>query len=309
MLGLGYSFTSQSVMPRAGGPISLIGSHSLGPNVSLTRASEGSYFASNGQLTVAAANEPRFDYDPKSQAYRGLLVEAAATNQVPYSVPTVATWDEAGAGAITDELQSVYGISSALRLSSGGYNYDRMLSPSFSLPAGLMTIWAYVQIGPSGSVRVDVDGVVTGNRTSVRYDIAGDTLFSTSSGFGGVPVFKTENLFADWWRIEMTFDNTSGAEVATLAIGPYSITSGDWVDCALVQLETGGGYSSAIQTPATEVTRNADTLTIIGLSGLHDLSIIYDDNSVGTMTSVDLTGGYAPILARPRIKSMVATAI
>ena len=52
----------------------------LDPRITFTRASTATYFDATGTLQTAAANTPRFDYDPVAHAPRGLLIEEARTN-------------------------------------------------------------------------------------------------------------------------------------------------------------------------------------------------------------------------------------
>jgi len=52
----------------------------LPPNVSCTRASVASYFDATGTLQTAAANQPRWDYDPVTHVLNGLLIEGPRTN-------------------------------------------------------------------------------------------------------------------------------------------------------------------------------------------------------------------------------------
>ena len=52
----------------------------LPPNVTVTRASVGTYFDASGTIQTAPANTPRWDYDPVTHALRGLLIEEARTN-------------------------------------------------------------------------------------------------------------------------------------------------------------------------------------------------------------------------------------
>ena len=43
------------------------------------------YYNSSGVLSYAAANTPRFDYDPVTLAAKGLLIEETRTNVLKYS--------------------------------------------------------------------------------------------------------------------------------------------------------------------------------------------------------------------------------
>ncbi len=49
------------------------------------RNSIGTYFDSTGTLRTAAANAPRFDYDPVTHAAKGILIEEQRTNEIRYS--------------------------------------------------------------------------------------------------------------------------------------------------------------------------------------------------------------------------------
>lgn len=55
---------------------------SLPAGISFSRASGATYFDKTGTLQVAAANVPRFDYDPVGHAPLGLLIEPQSTNFV-----------------------------------------------------------------------------------------------------------------------------------------------------------------------------------------------------------------------------------
>lgn len=57
-------------------------SGTLDSRITFTRTGTSSYFNSSGILTSAAANVPRFDYDPITKAIKGLLIEEAKTNYI-----------------------------------------------------------------------------------------------------------------------------------------------------------------------------------------------------------------------------------
>lgn len=62
---------------------SIVSNGVLAPYVTFTRADASScatYFDSAGVMQIAAANEPRIDYNPSTLALRGLLIEEARTN-------------------------------------------------------------------------------------------------------------------------------------------------------------------------------------------------------------------------------------
>ena len=306
MLGVGFDLVSPVVHSRQNDPIPLIGQNYVGPHVSLTRSSAGTYYDMNGQLSVASANEARFDYHPGSLQYRGLLVEAGASNLIPQALPSQVSWSEGGSGSLVQQPVSFGGFSSALRMESGGNSYDRMTSPVVTLPNGQIVVSALIHVGDSNALRFDADSTVGGHRASVRYDFTTQTVLASFGDFGPVPVFSAEPLSGRWWRVAMQFENTLGTQAVQLAIGPFSTTLGDWLECAFAQIETGTGHSSEIVSSGTVVDRAEDILTVVGLTGLHDLVVIYDDASVETFLDVDLTGGYRPAFSQSRIAKMRA---
>lgn len=54
----------------------------LDPRATLSRASGGTRFNSAGTLETIGSNLPRFDYDPSTLAFRGVLVEEQRTNYI-----------------------------------------------------------------------------------------------------------------------------------------------------------------------------------------------------------------------------------
>lgn len=62
-------------------------------DVTFSRASTATYFDRNGVLQVAAADTPRFDFDPATGKPLGLLIEEARTNNMLYSEEhTASSW-------------------------------------------------------------------------------------------------------------------------------------------------------------------------------------------------------------------------
>lgn len=65
---------------RASLDLNFEGSNRLDPRISFTRASIGTYVDSSGIIQAAAADEPRFNYDPVTGESLGLLLEKSAIN-------------------------------------------------------------------------------------------------------------------------------------------------------------------------------------------------------------------------------------
>lgn len=54
----------------------------IGPAITFSRGSVGTYFDQTGTLQTASSGVPRFDHDPVTRTSRGLLIEEARTNLV-----------------------------------------------------------------------------------------------------------------------------------------------------------------------------------------------------------------------------------
>ena len=69
----------------------------LDPRITFTRASIGTYFDVTGTLQTAAANAPRWDYNPSTHVLNGLLIEEARTNIVLFSADaSTVQWTKGG---------------------------------------------------------------------------------------------------------------------------------------------------------------------------------------------------------------------
>lgn len=112
MRGLGRSFALRRAVGTPHPSMSYSAtSLALPPGFTHTRASKATYFDSTGTLQEAANDVPRFDYDPVTLAFRGLLIEDAKTNYItnpraegavagtPGTLPT--NWSQYAGGGLT----------------------------------------------------------------------------------------------------------------------------------------------------------------------------------------------------------------
>ena len=116
----------------------------IGPLVTFTRASSGTFVDSAGLITTATTNEPRFDHNPTTGESLGLWVEEARTNLVLNSgtlltqsvtVTAVAhTLHFTGTGTIT-----LTGVSTAGPLVGTGTGESNRVSLTFTPTAGSLT--------------------------------------------------------------------------------------------------------------------------------------------------------------------------
>ena len=239
---------------------------------SFTRSGDNAwYFNSAGTLTQATANVPRFDYDPSTLAFHGLLMEGARTNSAPKNSDlsgfaagtpgTVdATWQiSTSANGITRQIVGTG--------TSDGIEYVRLrlsgtASASFGIvvsgmqPAAITASATQVWTS-SVFARLHAGSVTTGGIAHrIRWGLANGNLVAFT---GTTTALTTASLRTQRWRYTDTAPATTergqGYFVVIIANGEVVDMT---IDVGLWQFEIGSFASSPIKTTGTAVTRNAD---------------------------------------------------
>ena len=95
-------------------------SKTLDPHISFGRNSIGTYVNDSGLIKTAAANEPRFDYDPNTNNCLGLLIEQESTNLCFYGT-TIQNFTARNSATLTANAATAPdGTTTATRLQSSG---------------------------------------------------------------------------------------------------------------------------------------------------------------------------------------------
>ncbi len=192
-----------------------------------TRASDARFFGSNGLLQVASSNVARIQHDPVTRQPLGLLVEAAATNELLWARNlTQPAWTK---------------TSATVALTATGIDGAANSASRFTAAAANARVTATHAIGGSRVFSVFLRRV-TGTG-AVR--LTNDAFVSSS----------TVTLTSAWQRFEIA---TSGAGTT---VGIQLDTSGDIIEVDFAQLETGATASSPILTAGTSATRSGETIT------------------------------------------------
>ena len=222
--------------------------------------------------TAQAYYGPRFDYDPVTLAPKGLLIEEQRTNLLTYSTAYGGTWNSNAQDTITqNSTASPDGTVSATKvaLTGSGATNNRYLAgvtitanatytASLYLKAGAGAgFQAVIVFGTSGSYRAWLNtatGAVTGGALSGTY--TNGSMSATSVGNG-------------WWRVALTVttatDTTLTIETDQSSVsGGYNSAVGDYFYIWGAQLEAGAFATSYIPTVASQVTRAADSASMIG---------------------------------------------
>jgi hypothetical protein len=219
---------------NAGGIAFDFRSGALDPRITFTRASAGWFFNSAGNLTEAATNEPRFDYDPATLQARGLLIEGSSSNIALHSRDfTQAAWSKTNITAALD-VTGITGVAnSASRLTATAGNGTALQTITSASALHVSSFFAR-RITGTGTVEITQDNGVT---------------------------WTAITIIAAWQRF-----NVPAATVTNPVIGFRLGTNGDVIAVDVAQCEVRPSPSSPIITTSAAVTRANEPASITTLS-------------------------------------------
>jgi hypothetical protein len=201
----------------------------LPAGITLTRAgATGTYFGTDGLLKTAAADVPRFDYDPATGKYRGLLIECATTNQFTWSRDgTNAAWNKSASMAAALTAAGIDGVgNTATRLTANAAN-QRISRAAAS--AGVVSVYLRRVTG-AGAIR------------------------TTNDNFATTPDIAAQ-LTTSWKRFTVAMDGVG------TTFGIQIDTSGDVIEMDFAQYEIGlTAPTMPVYTAGATATRNADVV-------------------------------------------------
>jgi hypothetical protein len=259
---------------------------SNGPTyASVTRqGATGTYVNSAGTLVEAAANVSRYHYN-SAGTFLGLYIEKPKTNLMPggKNVGLVPPWTIMGAGVTvsTGFATGPTGVAStATRLVVTAGNAGSGIRYAITSGAtGLLRNTVYGRSRSGSAVKINMrhpaNGYteVTFNTTWTRVDLIGENE-------GGI-----------WFNNDFT---TVDANAIDVELFGTDVTPG------------GADYDSIQLVPGTRVNESA-TFTV-GLSGAHDLVVVFDNDATQVIRNVSFTNGAwtlnAPGLERPLVKTL-----
>ncbi len=206
----------------------------LDPRVTFTRASAAWYFNSAGNLTQAATNQPRFDYDPATLQARGLLIEGSSSNIALHSRDfTQAAWSKTNITAALNVTGIDGAANSASRLTATAGNGTALQTITSASATHVSSFFAR-RITGTGTVEITQDNGAS---------------------------WTAITLTAAWQRF-----NVPAATVANPVIGFRLGTNGDVIAVDVAQCEVRPAPSSPIITTSAAVTRANEPASITTLS-------------------------------------------
>jgi len=212
--------------------------------------------------TSTAYYGPRFDYDPVTLAPKGLLIEEQRTNLVTYSEQfDNAAWTKQTCVVVANALAAPDGTITGDKLvSNSGVSGNLFRSTTLTASSYTQTVyakageWSWLMLGAT----------LVGN-AGVWFNLTTGVVGTVNAGFTG----QISSVGNGWYRCSITFTATAvpwfSIIFQTNVDGSFSSgdgTSGIYVWGA--QLEAGAFATSYIPTVASQVTRAADSASMIG---------------------------------------------
>lgn len=241
----------------------------LDPRATLARASGGTRFNSAGTLETIGSNLPRFDYDPSTLVFRGVLVEEQRTNVAQRSAEMGNAYWNAGSNVsvTSDNVVSPDGTSNADTLSviANGVVTKAMAGPGPTVTATACTYSLFIK----KLTRTSASYLLLRNSTTATNFTGG--VFNYATGTISGAGWASAAVRNGWYRL--TYPRTSGitsgdAIRGYLESGAATATAGESWSCWGVSIEDGPFATSCIPTTSASATRYADDLTVSSLASI-----------------------------------------
>jgi hypothetical protein len=245
----------------------------LDSRITFTRTTGASnpatYVGSDGYITAATNNQPRFDYDPVTLVCKGLLIEESRANLFLQSQTFATTWLPTRASVATVSSTAPSGVSTVDQIVEDTSTNSHFIGQTVNPVAGNASITLSIFAKPAGRnfiafVTQDSAGAF---KTSY-FNILNGTVGTVASGHTA----SIEAFSNGWYRCVIVTTQAAASGVFRFYPGPANVngsniyqgngTSGIYIWGA--QLEVGAFATSYIPTTTTALTRNADVAAMTG---------------------------------------------
>ena len=206
----------------------------VGPTLSITRASSGTYFDASGVMQTASSNVARFDHDISTLDSLGLWSERESENTALWSEDVSnAVWVATNVTKGSNSVTTPRGVASTtVRLTASAAN-GTVLQSVTSASANRGYSVYMKRVTGTGNIQITLNGGST---------------------------WTTKTLTSSWQRFDV-----SGFAITNPQFGVRIVTSGDAIDFWGSQLETyaSGGISASsyIFTEGSSASRAAETIS------------------------------------------------
>ncbi len=268
----------------------------LPPGVGVSRATTATRVDAAGRIATEPVDGARFDHDPVTLGYRGLLIEEQATNRLLWSEQIgAATWSKIGGTTVTTDAAAAPDGSGGAELVTQ-VSAETGLSQEMAVPAGVaVTQSMYLKAGSAGAVRVrdsaDNHDMVVNLTTGTVVSTSALTHYACVAAGGG------------WYRCVIGYVAVGTA----INCHPRIVTAGNFLMWG-AQVELGTVAASYVATAGAMATRARDVVTIDWRArGVPDGAAIVRytfDDGTGQSVATTIAGGVASVpvtLARARV--------
>ena len=237
-------------------------------------------------LLTAPTNQARFDHNPTTRESLGLLIEEQRTNLETYSSDmSNAGWAKINTTVTTAANIAPDGTQTAQKLvesTATGFHYGA--APQQTIANGTVyTSSFYVKAAGRSYISAAGDATLGSLGSFTGFDLINGIVVSNGAGVTSSSITSVGN---SWYRctITATATNTIGDVSIVLRTTSGSSTqsyAGDGFSGVYIwgaQLEAGAFATSYIPTVASQVTRSADSATMVG----NNFSSWYQQGSAGT---------------------------
>ncbi|RII37126.1 hypothetical protein DL237_18760 [Pseudooceanicola sediminis] len=262
---------------------------SLPAGLSLTRAGPAPQIGATGLFATVGADTARLARDPLSPVILGLLIEAAASNRLPYShdLTQAAVWQSPNGLTISASAETSPDGTTNASMVSGSDGFLYALIPA--TPGETLTFSYYRKFGTASENRLAVY-----NQTALS--------FITSAT--PTTAYETDIHGNGWTRIAHVFTVPAGC--TEIRVYPHRVDSmpaaAGTIHLWGLQVEQGSNASSPIHTSGAPATRAADIAALETLSGTYDVRLTYGDMSVGVLPDQGITPGWWPPLGKAQLR-------
>lgn len=300
---------------------------SLDARVTFARADAttcATYFDATGKLATAAANIPRFDYDPVTLLPRGLLIEESRQNLLLQSRDmTQAAWTKTDVTPARTQV-GLDGVANTACLMTEGSAGTAATVQSATVAAG-STITASIVLkrGNTDWVRLTAGGPSLTNGADAWFNLNTGAKGSVSARGTGTSNSSTiTSLGGGWYRCAVTTLPDGAYTSATMQIASASAdastsrVSGATYIVDAAQLESGSWASSIIPTTTTALTRAADSASMASTNfsswfsateGTFVAEADFNTVSIATSSGVVGTGASARFMYRTASEGKLKT--
>lgn len=268
----------------------------FGAGLSFTRAGAARYSDAAGVMQTAAADQPRFDFDPATLAPRGLLIEVAATNHLRQTGDvSVAPWVAAVSSTSTRTKIADYRGMAMGRVETLTVNGGLRQTLS-GMPGGQQYTVSFFARGPNRVTYVLENGVAAaGVGATVHFDLHLGGLVTVAATTGSPAVTASATALGDGYLCSLTLP-TVNAGTVTLNHELRCPGAGAWFELGRPQCEAGTVATSHIATTTAAVTRAADlcSLTLGGWWSAAEGTLLVDWQDIhqtGNSRIIGMAGG------------------